>query len=146
MTVAHRAISAPPEQVFRVLRDPWSYPSWVVGASRARAVEGEWPALGAKLHHSFGAWPFVVDDLTVVVEWDEPRHAALEAHGGLLGVARVQFDVKPRRDGCVVRMYEDAISGPGMLVPKLARDLLGFPRTVEALKRLAFLAERKEQP
>jgi len=146
MTVAYRLVHATPEAVFGVLADPWTYPSWVVGASRARAVEGEWPRPGAALHHSFGIWPAVIDDLTELREWDPPRHAAMEAHGSLLGVARVEFDVKPRAEGCVVRMFEDAISGPGMLVPKLARDVLGFPRTVEALKRLAFLAEKKEQP
>jgi hypothetical protein len=146
MTVAHRLVHATPEAVFRVLEDPWAYPSWVVGASRARAVEGQWPQPGAALHHSFGLWPAVIDDLTLVREWDSPRHAVLEAHGGIIGTAIVQFDVKPRSDGCVVRMYEDAISGPGMLVPKLARDVLGFPRTVEALKRLAFLAEKRDRP
>jgi len=146
MTVAYRFVHATPEAVFRVLNDPWTYPSWVVGASRARAVEQRWPEPGAKLHHSFGLWPVVIDDLTEVREWDEPRHAVLEAHGGPIGIARVQFDVKRRRDGCVVRMDEDAISGPGLLVPRFLRDALGFPRTVEALKRLAYLAERKEQP
>jgi hypothetical protein len=146
MTVAYRFVHAAPEAVFRVLNDPWSYPSWVVGASRARAVEGTWPQPGAKLHHSFGLWPAVVDDLTEIREWDEPRHAVLEAHGGFLGIARVQFDIKERRGGCVVRMDEDAISGPGMLVPKPVRDVLGLPRMVEALKRLAFLAEKKDRP
>jgi len=145
MTVAYRFVHAAPEAVFRVLRDPWTYPSWVVGASRARAVEGPWPEPGAKLHHSFGLWPLVIDDLTEVREWDEPRHAVLEAHGGPIGIARVQFDVKVRRGGCVVRMDEDAISGPGMLVPKPVRDVLGYPRTVEALKRLGYLAEGREQ-
>ncbi|GAA4180556.1 SRPBCC family protein [Gryllotalpicola koreensis] len=146
MTVAYRLVHAAPEALFGVLEDPWTYPSWVVGASRARAVAGEWPRPGAALHHSFGLWPAVIDDRTEIREWNAPRHAVLEAHGSFLGVARVQFDVKPRTDGCVVRMDEDAISGPGMLVPKLLRDVFGFPRTVEALKRLAYLAERKEQP
>ena len=44
-------------RVFAVLSNGWLYPSWVVGASRIRAVEAAWPAEGAKIHHSFGIYP-----------------------------------------------------------------------------------------
>jgi hypothetical protein len=49
-----RRCSCSPEQVFAVLRDSWTYPVWVVGASRMRDVDDGWPAPGTKLHHSFG--------------------------------------------------------------------------------------------
>ena len=54
-----------PEKVWEVLADGWLYPVWVVGASRMREVDDHWPAEGAKLHHSVGTWPALLDDTTV---------------------------------------------------------------------------------
>lgn len=63
-----RVCTSTPEQVWAVLADGWAFPSWVVGASRMRAVEPDWPAVGSKLHHSIGTWPAVLDDETQVRE------------------------------------------------------------------------------
>ena len=57
-----RRLNCSPEQVFAVLNDGWTYPLWVVGASRIRDVDHGWPAPGSKLHHSFGVWPALIDD------------------------------------------------------------------------------------
>ena len=46
----------------------------------------------------------------------------------------------------LVEIEEDAASGPGLLVPKPARDLGLHWRNVETLRRLAFLAERRADP
>ena len=40
-------VSAPPEAVFAVLSDPYTYEHWVVGCKRIRGVEGDWPQPGA---------------------------------------------------------------------------------------------------
>ena len=58
----HRRLNCSPEEVFDVLNDGWSYPLWVVGASRIRDVDAGWPGPGSKLHHSFGVWPLLIDD------------------------------------------------------------------------------------
>ena len=84
-----RRIDATPEQVFAVLADGWLYPSWVVGASRIRGVHETWPGEGAELHHSFGVWPVLINDKTVLLEWDPPRRAVLRAHGWPIGEAQV---------------------------------------------------------
>jgi hypothetical protein len=138
-----RLINASPDTVFDVLRNGWLFPSWVVGASRIRDVDSTWPALEAKLHHSFGVWPLVIDDTTSLLEWDPPRHVKFQARGWPIGEAEVTLDVKPRADGCVVRMREDAAKGPGRLVPKPLRDIGLLIRNREALQRLAWLAEGK---
>ena len=44
----------------------WSYSDWVVGTSHLRAVEANWPAAGAKLHHAVGVWPLVMRGESVV--------------------------------------------------------------------------------
>src|ERR671928_80528 len=80
-----RRVKATPEQVWGVLADGWLYPSWVVGASRMRAVDENWPAAGAQLHHSVGIWPAVTNDETVCLESDPPRRFKLQAPGGAAG-------------------------------------------------------------
>lgn len=37
-----------------------TYPGWVVGNSRIRAVSSNWPAPGARILHSIGTWPAVI--------------------------------------------------------------------------------------
>jgi hypothetical protein len=137
----HRTLSCSPDAVFRVLSNGWLYPGWVVGASRMRDVASDWPAEGSVIHHSFGVWPLLIDDTTSVLEWDPPRHALLKARGWPAGSAHVSIDVQPDAAGCRVSITEDAVEGPGTLVPKPVRDAAILLRNRETLQRLAFLAE-----
>lgn len=141
MSVTVREMDCSPEAVFAVLADAWVFPTWVVGASRMRGVDGAWPEVGSKLHHSFGLWPLVIDDRTIMVEWDPPRRAVMQPAGWPLGEARVEIDVKPRGSGCVVRLVEFAVRGPGRLVPTPVADALLTVRNRETLTRLAHIAE-----
>ncbi len=136
-----RELRCTPAEVFRVLEDGWLFPSWVVGASRMRAVAPDWPQVGSRLHHSFGTWPVLIDDATEVLAYDPPRRLVLKARGWPIGEARVTIDVKPRGDGCVVRLQEEAIAGPGNLIPQPLLDLPLHARNTETLQRLAYLAE-----
>lgn len=136
-----RVLKCTPEDVFRVLGDGWLYPSWVVGASRMREVDESWPSAGAKLHHSVGVWPALIDDSTTVEASDPPRRIVMKARGWPLGEARVTIDVKARGDGSVVRIQEEAVAGPATYVPTPVMDLLLRWRNAETLHRLAYLAE-----
>lgn len=141
-----RDVEAPAQAVWDVLADGWSYPTWVVGASRVRDVEEGWPAQGSCIHHSVGVWPAVVDDRTEVLEAREPNRLVLRARAWPAGEARVVIKVRARGDqACTVTIEEDASSGPGTLVPKPVRQMGIGPRNVEALKRLAFLAEGRHR-
>lgn len=141
MSVNVRTMNCTPDAVFAVLADGWVYPSWVVGASRMRDVDDAWPAVGAQLHHSFGVWPAVVDDDTTVLDWDPPRRMVMQAAGWPVGEARITVEAKPRGAGCVVRITEEAVRGPGALIPKPVLDIGLHARNVETLRRLAFIAE-----
>jgi hypothetical protein len=136
-----RELRCTPEEVFHVLGDGWVYPSWVVGASRMREVDDRWPEAGSELHHSFGVWPMLIDDKTVVEEWDPPHRMVMRARGWPIGEARVTIDVKPRDDGCVVRIQEEAVAGPGRVIPQRLLDMPLHWRNDETLHRLAYLAE-----
>ncbi len=141
MATNQRSMSCAPEDVFAVLSNGWLYPTWVVGASRMRDVEVAWPAVNAKIHHSFGVWPLLIDDTTSILEWDPPRHAKLKARGWPAGSAHVVLDVEPEPGGCRVTITEDAVEGPGTLIPKPVRDAAILYRNKETLQRLAYLAE-----
>ncbi|HCJ49376.1 MAG TPA: SRPBCC family protein [Microbacterium sp.] len=136
-----RLLACTPDDVFRVLAHGWLFPSWVVGASRMRDVAEEWPAPGSRLHHSFGVWPALIDDATEVVVYDPPRRLVLTAKGWPLGEARVDIQVKPHPEGCLVRIQEEAVAGPGSLVPRPVMDVALQLRNAETLHRLAYLAE-----
>ena len=141
-----RSVAAPAEAVWAVIEDGWQYATWVVGASRVRAVDDGWPQPGTRLHHSFGPWPAVISDSTVSEECEPPRHLVLTARGWPMGEARVEIEVVP--DGpetCTVSIAEDASSGPGRLVPLPLRQLLILPRNREALMRLALIAEGRHR-
>ena len=138
-----RLMACNPQDVFDVLADGWLYPSWVVGASRMRDVDEAWPAEGSRLQHSFGVWPALINDETTVLEYDPPRRLVIQPKGWPIGEARVTLEVKRRPEGCVVRITEEAVEGPGSFVPKPLLDVPLFIRNVETLRRLAYIAEGK---
>ena len=144
MTVT-RAARSTPGAVLGVLADGWSYSSWVVGTARIRAVDATWPEPGARILHSVGLWPALLDDSTVVRAWDPERSIELQARGWPAGEARVLIEVEPEHagSGCRIRVTEDADKGPGTAVPRTVRSALIGPRNVETLRRLILLAERR---
>src|SRR5215203_3451914 len=76
-----RTVTVPPSEVWAVLSDGWLYPVWVVGAARMREVDDHWPAVGARLHHSVGLWPLLIDDNTEVLESERDRLLRLRTRG-----------------------------------------------------------------
>lgn len=140
-----RRFDVAPERVWEALSDGWLYPSWVVGAARMREVDEHWPAVGSRLHHSVGSWPVLVDDQTEVLEVEPPRMLRLKAHGWPAGAAEVVLRIEPSGSGSLVTIEEDAVEGPGVLVPRPLRQLVIVPRNTESLRRLAFIAERRAE-
>jgi uncharacterized protein YndB with AHSA1/START domain len=145
MSTTSRTISATPEQVWEVLADGWLYPLFVVGASRMRDVDEDWPAVGSRLHHSVGSWPLLINDTTSVLEVTENEHLLLLARGWPAGQANVDISLRPQGGSTVVTMVEDASAGPGLLVPKALRDPQLHWRNTEALRRLAYVVEGRTQ-
>jgi uncharacterized protein YndB with AHSA1/START domain len=141
VSVNERTVEAPPQAVWDVLSDGWLYPLWVVGATRMRAVEESWPAVGSRIHHSAGVWPLIVNDNTEVVASEPPRRLQLRAKGWPLGEADVTIELEAVGAGTRVRITEDAAEGPGRMVPGFVRAPMLKWRNVETLRRLAFVAE-----
>lgn len=143
MSRNERTIDATTDQVWDVLADGWLYPLWVVGASRMRDVDAGWPAVGTRLHHSVGAWPALLDDTTEVLEVTPGHRLKVRARAWPSGAAHVDLHLEAVGTSTRVVIEEDAVSGPGRLVPSPARQPLLAWRNVETLRRLALLAERR---
>ena len=131
------------DAVWSVLTDGWTYAAWVVGTSRIRDVDPSWPAVGARIHHSVGVWPLLLDDQTEVIDADPGRLLVLRAKGWPAGEAMVQLELHHADSGgsrIVIR--EDAVAGPlHRLAPRPLRQAAIVPRNIETLRRLAFLAQ-----
>jgi len=136
-----RRLHCRPDAVFDVLADGWLYPSWVVGTARMRDVDAAWPSPGARLHHSVGTWPALLNGTTSCLEWNPPHRFAALARGILIGKARVIIEVTPDGDDSLVRITEEPVSGPAKLLPGPVPDLLLWWRNSEALRRLGYLCE-----
>ena len=138
-----RTVTVLPSVVWKVLADGWLYPIWVVGASRMREVEDDWPAVGAKLHHSVGIWPALINDNTEVLE-SQPDHVLkLRTRGWPAGEAEVVIRLSANGAGTEITLDEDAVAGPGLLVPSPVRAALLKWRNTETLRRLCFIVENR---
>jgi uncharacterized protein YndB with AHSA1/START domain len=144
MVTVERVIGTSPQNVWDVLADGWLYPLWVVGATRMREVDADWPAEGSRIHHSVGVWPAVLDDETLVTDSEPLHQLELRAKAWpLLGEADVVLRLEGHGAATRVVMEEDVVNGPGRLVPSPVRRPMITWRNTESLRRLAFLAERR---
>ena len=135
--------AAPPEAVFAVLADPYTYDTWVVGCKEIRGVERGWPESGSTFHHSVGMGPITVKDSTSVTESAPPDRLVLRARARPTGVARVEFDLAARDGGTEVTITEVPVEGPPALLHNPVQDWLIDRRNRETLRRLKRLAEAR---
>ncbi|PPK64966.1 hypothetical protein CLV40_1168 [Actinokineospora auranticolor] len=119
------------------------YASWVVGASHIRSVDSGWPAVGARIHHSVGAWPLLIHDSTEVRESRAGEVLELEARLWPAGSALVRLELAAVDGDTEVTMVEQVRRGPFSALPDRLLDALLVPRNREALARLTDLAVRR---
>src|SRR5690349_12778559 len=112
-------IEAPLDAVRAALREPRTYPRWLVGAKTIREVDADWPAIGARFHHTIGAGPLRVPGSTSI-EKDEPDLWQLAAGMGPFGEARVRFRLRPAGGSTVVTVEEEPRRGIARLTWKVA--------------------------
>ncbi len=143
VAIVKRTVHAPPERVFEVLADGWSYSDWVVGTTHIRDVDEHWPQPGSQLHHKAGPWPLSLHDSSTVELMEPGRRLRLKAGLWPLGQAVVDIRLEPVGDGSTrVVMLEEFEQGPLRWVQNKANDLLLHRRNIESLRRLADIAER----
>jgi uncharacterized protein YndB with AHSA1/START domain len=143
MTVT-RDVAASRQRVWEVLADGWSYSGWVVGNSRIRAVSANWPATGARILHSIGAWPAVINDETVVENCVTGERLVLLAKVRPAAKARITLTLTDIPGGCRVTMAEVAVSRPLRWIPEGVQLVGVAPRNRECTWRLARIAEKHD--
>ncbi len=139
-----REVGASRQQIWDAMTDGWTYAQWVVGNSRTRAVDPQWPQPGSAIKHSVGVWPLVISDETVVESCTPGEELVLRAGLGPLGSARITLRLRDIPDGCRIEMIETPASGPLRLIPDRLALAAVYPRNRECLWRLTALAERLE--
>ena len=111
-----RVMSASPAQVWTVLADGWPQP-------------------GARLHHSVGTWPLLLDDITEVVECRPGSLLELKAHAWPAGRADVRIQLRPHGSDTEVVIEENATKGPAALLPNVLEDPLLKWRNLDKRER-----------
>ncbi len=143
MSTTRRQIDAPPEKVWAVLADADNYAHWVVGSRDIRHADPRFPAKGTSFHHTLAFGPLDLKDTSEVMESDEPRRLVLHVKARPFGRGTVEIDLAAAGGGTQLTMRE----GPASLVARLFHnpviDVALHGRNVEALRRLAELAEGK---
>jgi uncharacterized protein YndB with AHSA1/START domain len=136
-------VDAPPETVFAVLSDPRTYDGFVVGTKRIRRFEPTWPDLDSAFHHTLGVGPFILRDVTRVIEVDDPRRLVLRAQMRPFSVNLVAFTLTPNGEGTEVEVEEHAIEGPAAAVWNPVFDGTMWLRNQEMLRRLRKISEQR---
>jgi uncharacterized protein YndB with AHSA1/START domain len=144
--IVKRDIAATRERVWAQIADGWTYSQWVVGNSRMRAVDADWPSPGSTIHHSIGVWPLLLNDETVVEECEPQRSLVLIAKGRPFGGARITLRLYDTDSGCRVEMSEVPINPPLSWLPDRVALAAAWPRNRECTRRLAALAEAPTSP
>jgi uncharacterized protein YndB with AHSA1/START domain len=135
-------VDAPPEAVYAVLADPESYAHWVVGSTKIRGADANWPAPGARFHHVQGAFGLGLHDNTEVVEAERPRLLVLETRFRPFAINTVEIRLEPNGSGTRVELVEYVTGGAAGLLPGVLFDPAFKLRNAESLRRLKRLAER----
>jgi uncharacterized protein YndB with AHSA1/START domain len=136
MSVVRQTIDAPLEHVFSALRDPRTYPQWLIGAKEIRDIDDGWPEPGTRFHHRVGiVGPLTVADTTKSLEVDPPRRLVLEVRARPLGRGRVTFTLRPAGAGTEVVIVERPIGALSGLRAFL--DPMLTARNTASLQKLA---------
>jgi uncharacterized protein YndB with AHSA1/START domain len=142
MPVVTHHSSASPDAVFAVLADGHRYADWVVGAKKIRTVDPAWPAPGSTFRHKVGVGPIEIKDSSTVEAVEPGRSITLRVRARPVGIARVHIELEPAPDGGTeIHMDETPVDGAAKVLDNPVQRVLLKGRNVEALRRLANLAE-----
>jgi uncharacterized protein YndB with AHSA1/START domain len=132
---------AAPEQVWRLLADPYTWADWVAGTSAIRAADAHWPAVGARLYHRFGPRALAVRGHTTVVDVEPASRIGLLASAPPYALVRIEITVDGTGERTRVALCEQVVGGLGMRLPRVC-GVVQRARNRRSLHRLIELAER----
>ncbi|MFI1921310.1 MULTISPECIES: SRPBCC family protein [unclassified Streptomyces] len=141
MAVRHRLVKASPQTVWGVLADGDRYAEWVVGTSSTHEMTGAWPRVDAKIAYEIRVGPVTLSNETIVRRCREPDVLELEARAGVLGTARIAFELRPWGRHCLVVLDEHPLQGVGGLLHNAGVEVVTQIRHRALLGRLAKVCE-----
>jgi uncharacterized protein YndB with AHSA1/START domain len=139
--VVRRTSTATPQDVWRVLADPWRFAAWVVGAAGVDDADERWPAQGARMRYRVGAWPVLFPATSEVTGSTAGAELALRGDLGAGGAVELVLRLHDDPPGTRIAIAEDVVAGPARLLPRRVRAAVISARNRETLRRLALLAE-----
>jgi uncharacterized protein YndB with AHSA1/START domain len=140
-----RTIRARPEQVWEVLADPTTYPSWLVGAQVIRSVDAEFPSPGSDFHHEVGANDkATIPDRTTALDADPPHSLSLKVRARPLFEGIVRFRLVATKSGTELVLEEEPV-GPLRFLAPVLRPLIQA-RNAKSLDNLRDLVESRTSP
>ncbi len=144
MTVNRIDAAASAHDVYTVLLDPYAYAKWVVGSKRVRTVDENWPAPGARFHHTVGVPGIDIKDSSQLISVEPDRRVVLEVRFRPVGIGVVTLDLEALGEGHRTRitMTEEPKSGPVRAWWSPALEIATHVRNALSLRRLVHLSER----
>lgn len=137
-------IQVEPEDLYAVFLDAQTYPKWVVGARRIRAVDPEWPTPGSAFHHESWLGLMPVQDRTIMMDCEPGKSVHLNAGIRPAGTADVLLTMEPHELGTKLVIEERAVTGPWAIVWNKAFDAGMWVRNEESLRRLKRYVEQRQ--
>ncbi|MEU8352353.1 MULTISPECIES: SRPBCC family protein [unclassified Streptomyces] len=137
MAVRHVLIPRSPEAVWAVLCDGGKYEEWVIGTDETEEVDPSWPTPGASIRYTVRLGRWSLAGRTVVRICEPGKRLELEAKAGSLGTARIAVELLPWGEGCLVRVDEHPLTGPGARLHSAAVDVFIQIRHRRMLHRLS---------
>jgi len=132
--VVEARVPAQRADVYDVVSDPQTYPTWLLGNTRVASVDDDFPQAGTEFEHTVMAGIVRIDDHSESLGADENRRLALRVHAGAFH-ARVEFDLEScGKRTTNVRLAEQPIGLLSIATP-LLRPLL-YARNRASLERL----------
>lgn len=127
------------DDVFDVLRDPFSYADWVVGTREILEADESWPEVGSAFRFRVGAGRLGVEGTTRVLESEDPRRVKLETKSLPMGTIAITIEIHDREDGHARVTLDESSSAMPLLSSGF--DVMLHLRNYETLTRLRRLVE-----
>jgi uncharacterized protein YndB with AHSA1/START domain len=122
MSTVHATIEAPIDDVWEALVDVRTYPDWLIGARKIRAIDDDWPAPGTAFHHTVGlGGPLTISDRTRSLAVEPKRRLVLDVRAWPLVHGEVTFELRTAGDGTTeVALEEHPVGIHRLFTPLLA--------------------------
>jgi uncharacterized protein YndB with AHSA1/START domain len=147
MAVIEKVVDVPPERVFAVLADGWTYSDWVVGISHIARVGADWPSAGSAVHYQVGAGQLGLRATITAVAADPPFNLVISPKVWPLGEYLVRIVLDALEGGRTkITFSEELVAGPLHMLRRKTTDGLLYLRGRETVHRLAELAVHRPAP